>query len=101
MKRKEVRRIDSLLEQFVKAHKLEKGLAEYRLTKSWKDLLGLTVAKKTKSLHIHNRKLFVTLQSSVVRNELEMIKSTLIPRLNEAAGMNVIDDVILRQSEPF
>ena len=96
MERKEVRRIDSLLEQFVKANKGEKGLAEYRLIKSWKDLLGITVAKKTKSLHIHQRKLFVTLHSSVVRNELEMIKPTLIPKLNEAAGMNVIDDVILR-----
>ena len=96
MERKEVRRIDSLLEQFVKANKLDKGLAEYRLMKSWKDLLGITVAKKTKSLHIHNRKLFVTLHSSVVRNELEMIKSSLIPRLNEVAGMDVIDDVVLR-----
>jgi predicted nucleic acid-binding Zn ribbon protein len=96
MERKDVKKIDSLLHQFVKANGLEKGLAEYRLMKSWKDLLGITVAKKTKSLRIQNRKLFVTLHSSVVRNELSMIKDSLIPKLNEAAGMNVIDDVILR-----
>lgn len=96
MQRKEVRKIDSLLDQFVKSNRLEKGLAEYRLMKSWKDLLGITIAKKTKSLRIQNRKLFVTLNSSVVRNELSMIKSSLIPKLNEAAGMDVIDDVILR-----
>ena len=96
MERKEVRKIDSLLEQFVKAHGLEKGLAEYRLMKSWKELLGITVAKKTKSLRIQNRKLYVSLYSSVVRNELSLIKDTLIPKLNEAAGMNVIDDVVLR-----
>ncbi len=96
MQRKEVKKIDSLLQQFVKANRLEKGLAEYRLMKSWKDLLGITVAKKTKSLKIHNRKLFVTLHSSVVRNELSMIKESLIPKLNEAAGMDVIDDVVLR-----
>jgi predicted nucleic acid-binding Zn ribbon protein len=96
MERKDVRKIDSLLQQFVKAHGLEKGLAEYRLMKSWKDLLGITVAKKTKSLRIQNRKLFVTLHSSVVRNELSLIKDTLIPKLNEAAGMDVIDDVVLR-----
>ena len=96
MERKDVRRIDSLLQQFVKAHGLEQGLAEYRLMKSWKELLGITVAKKTKSLRIQNRKLFVTLHSSVVRNELSMIKETLIPKLNEAAGMDVIDDVVLR-----
>jgi predicted nucleic acid-binding Zn ribbon protein len=96
MQRKEVKKIDSLLEQFVKANRLEKGLAEYRLMKSWKDLLGITVAKKTKSLKIQNRKLFVTLHSSVVANELSLIKESLIPKLNEAAGMDVIDDVVLR-----
>ena len=96
MQRKEVKKIDSLLQQFVKANRLEKGLAEYRLMKSWKDLLGITVAKKTKSLKIQNRKLFVTLHSSVVRNELSLIKESLILKLNEAAGMDVIDDVVLR-----
>jgi len=96
MERKEIKRIDSLLDQFVKSNKLEKGLAEYRLTKSWKDLLGVSVAKKTKSLTVHNRTLFVSLHSSVVRNELEMIKESLIPRLNEAAGMKVIDDIVFR-----
>jgi len=96
MEKKEVRKLDSLLQQFVRSNRLERGLAEYRLMKSWKDLLGITVAKKTKSLRIQNRKLIVTLHSSVVRNELSMIKDTLIPKLNEAAGMDVIDDVVLR-----
>ena len=96
MDRKDVRKIDALLQQFVKSQGLEKGLAEYRLMKSWTELLGITVSKKTKSLRIQNRKLYVTLHSSVVRNELSMMKDSLIPKLNEAAGMDVIDDVILR-----
>ena len=96
MEKKDAKKIDSLLDQFVKAHGLEKGLAEHRLMKSWKDLLGITVAKKTKSLQIRNRKLYVTLHSSVVRNELSMMKDSLVPKLNEAAGMDVIDDVVLR-----
>ena len=96
MEKKEIRKIDSLLQQFVKANNLEKGLAEYRLMKSWKELLGVSIAKRTKSMHIRNRKLFVTLHSSVVRNELSMIKDSIIPRLNEAAGMDVIDDIVLK-----
>jgi len=96
MKRKDFEKMDSLLYQFVKANGLERGLAEHRLMKSWKDLLGISVAKKTKSLRIRNKKLYVTLQSSVVRNELSMMKDSLIPKLNEAAGMDVIDDVVLR-----
>lgn len=96
MERKDVRKIDSLLQKFVKANGLEIGLAEYRLMRSWNELLGITIAKKTRSLRIQNRKLYVSLHSSVVRNELSLIKDELIPKLNEAAGMNVIDDVVLR-----
>ena len=96
MQRKDIQKIDSLLQEFVKANKLERGLAEYRLIKSWKDLLGITISKKTKSLYIRKRKLFVTLHSSVARNELEMIKDSIVPKLNEAAGLNVIDDIVLK-----
>lgn len=96
MKKKEIRKIDTLLHQFVKANNLEQGLAEHRLMKSWKELLGVTISKRTKSMYIRNRKLFVTLHSSVVRNELSMIKESLIPKLNEAAGMKVIDDIVLK-----
>jgi hypothetical protein len=45
---------------------------------------------------VKNRKLIVHLHSSVVRNELELMKEALIPRLNEAAGMKVIDEIVLR-----
>jgi len=96
MEKKESQRIDSLLRQFVKENNLERGLAEYRLLKSWKELLGITIAKRTKELRIRNRKLYVTLHSSVVRNELALIKDSLIPKLNDAAGMDVIDDIVLR-----
>jgi predicted nucleic acid-binding Zn ribbon protein len=96
MEKKEIRKIDTLLQQFVKANHLEKGLAEFRLMKSWNELLGITVAKRTRSLHIRNRKLYVTLHSSVIRNELNMIKQSLIPKLNQAAGMDVIDDIVLK-----
>lgn len=96
MEKKDIQKIDTLLDQYVKANHLERGLAEYRLKKSWNDLLGVSIARKTKNIYIRNRKLFVTLHSSVVRNELSMMKETLILRLNEAAGMKVIDDIVLK-----
>ena len=96
MERKDIQRIGSLMEQFIKANNLEEGLARYRLIKSWNELLGVTVAKKTRSLRIRNRKLYVTLHSSVVRHELEMIKDSIVPKLNEAAGMKVIDGIVLK-----
>jgi hypothetical protein len=96
MERKREKRIGSLLDDFVRVNNLQKGLAEYRIEKSWNELLGRNVAMATRSLYISDRKLFVKLHSSVLRNELTLIKQDLIRRLNESAGAEVIDDVILR-----
>jgi len=96
MERKEVRKLSALLEEYVKAFNLEDGLAEYRIMKSWKELLGVSVSKKTKSLSVKNRKLIVYLHSSVIRNELSMMKDVLVERLNTAAGRHVIDDIVLK-----
>jgi len=96
MERNREKKIGSLLDQFVRANNLEQGLAEYRITRGWSELLGRTVALSTKSIYIRDRKLFVRLHSSVMRNELTMMKDDIIRRLNETAGYEVINDLIIR-----
>jgi len=71
-------------------------LAETRLIQSWEELLGKSVTRLTKGLYVKNRVLFVSLNSSVVRSELTMIKKDLLIRLNEKAGKCVIDDIVLK-----
>jgi len=96
MERRDTRKVGSLLDEFVSANKLEKGLAEHRMKKAWPELLGAAVARNTVNLYIRNRKMFVTLRSSVVRNELNMIRPQIVRRLNEACGYDLIDDLVLR-----
>lgn len=96
MERKSERKIGSLLDQFIKANHLEKGLAEYRVKKAWNELLGVSVSRATQSLFIKDRILFVKLHSSVLRNELSMMKSDIILRLNESAGSELIEDIIIK-----
>lgn len=96
MERRYEKKIGSLLDDFVRKNNLEHGFAEYKISKGWNELLGKSVAMATKSLYIKERKLFVKLHSSVLRNELTMMKEDIILRLNEYAGSNVIDDVIIR-----
>jgi len=96
MERRDSRKVGSLLDEFVRANKLEKGLAEHRMKKAWPELLGAAVARNTVNLYVRNRKMFVTLRSSVVRNELNMIRPQIVRRLNEACGYDLIDDLVLR-----
>ena len=96
MEKKNEQKISSLLEQFLSTHNLKQGYAEYRVKKYWSELLGKNVDRATRSIYVKDNKLFVKLHSSVMRNELAMMKGEILQKLNEKVGMQVIEDIILR-----
>jgi predicted nucleic acid-binding Zn ribbon protein len=96
MRRSETLKIKHIINALLKEQGLEGKMSENRLLNSWEDLLGKSVAKATRELYIKDQVLFVQLRSSIVRNELLMIKTDLIKRLNEVAGRDVIKDIVLR-----
>ena len=96
MRKSETHNISEIIQSFLKQEGLEDGMARTRLITSWEEVLGKSVGRVTKNLYIRNRTLYVHLHSSVVRNELMMIRDDLITRLNEKAGKKVIDKIVLR-----
>lgn len=96
MRRSKTVNISVVLEELLKKQGLDGKLREHRLLQSWEGLLGKTMARHTRNLYIKDRTLFVTLSSSVARNELMMIKDELIKRLNEQAGAMLIDNIVLK-----
>ena len=96
MRRSETVSIKHLVNALMKRYGADEKIAENRLIMAWDELLGKTVVKYTKNLYIRNRKLYVTVSSSIVKVELQMIKDQLIKRLNEKAEKNIIDQIIIR-----
>ena len=84
------------IEQLLKTYKLDDRIAERRLVSSWESVMGGMIAKHTTDIYIKHQQLFVTLDSSALRNELSLAKSKIVKMLNEAAGHNVINEVILK-----
>jgi hypothetical protein len=96
MKRNQTVTLKEALALYIEGLKIKGKLDEVGLVSSWEKVVGKTVAKATRNIYIHDRKLFVFLNSSVVRNELSMIREPLIERLNEVAGQTIIDDIVLK-----
>jgi len=96
MRRSNVENINVLVSQLLKDLHIDHKLKEVRLINSWNEVLGNNVARATSKLFIKNRILFVYLKSPVVRNELMMLKSTIIKSLNERVGEKIIDDIVLK-----
>jgi len=71
-------------------------MMEARVQRLWGELFGPSIVQYTTNLYIKNRTLYVSMSSSVVRNEMISMRKRLVATLNENAGANVIDDVVIR-----
>jgi predicted nucleic acid-binding Zn ribbon protein len=96
MRRTNTQNIGEILRELLKDMNIEHKLQESRIINSWEDLLGTKIARNTSNMYIKGKVLFVYLKSPVVRNELMMLKSSIVHKLNERAGAPIIDDIVFR-----
>ena len=80
----------------MRTYRLQGKMDEMKLINGWEKVMGAVIVKYTRKIHIENRILYVEITSAALREELSYGKSKMIKLLNEEAGGNVIDDVILR-----
>lgn len=88
--------LKEVIDKLLKVYKLDDKLAERRLISSWDNVMGEMISKHTKDLYIKNQQLFVTLDSSALRNELSLAKTKIIKMLNDTTGQKVINEVIFK-----
>lgn len=96
MRKSNTQKIGDVLREYIEHMMIGNKLREVNALKSWEDVMGKAVASRTKSIYIRNKVLFVQLTSSVLRNELLMMRQAIIDKLNERAGAKVIDKLILK-----
>jgi predicted nucleic acid-binding Zn ribbon protein len=96
MRRSKTLNISEIIKSLLKEQGLESKLYENRLMNSWEETLGKTIARSTRSMYIKDRVLFVYISSSIVKHEIMMLRDDLVKRLNQKAGKNVIDKIVLR-----
>lgn len=88
--------INNIFSRFLKENGLERKYLEAKAERIWPEMMGKTVSNKTKKIYTYNGKLFVYLDSSILRNELLIMKDGIIGEINKQLGQNVINDIILR-----
>ena len=84
------------LQDFIAKNKLQKGMDKVNTREAWKKLMGNGVSNYTTSVELRNETLFVSLSSSVLREELSHGKSKIIAMLNEELGKELIKNLVLR-----
>ncbi len=85
--------LGDLVNKLMKAYRLDGRMKEMDVINAWPEMMGIAVANRTKSISVRNKTLYITLDSSVMRDELSYGKSIIIERVNQQAGCELITDV--------
>ena len=96
MKRTRTQSIGEILEDFFKRPYVAAKVAEGRLPDFWREIVGEYVAGYTRELRLENHVLYITVSSSVVRNELFYRRDAIASEINRIAGLRLVNAVIIK-----
>jgi hypothetical protein len=96
MKRSNTQNISEVIDQLLEQLHIRPKLKEAEAIRVWKEMMGKTVERHLENVTIHRRVMFVRLRSSIVRAELNMMRSAMVKAVNDRVGESVIDDMVIR-----
>ena len=82
------------IEQMLQVYKIKRRYDETGIIAHWPDLVGKYVANRTKEIFISNKKLFLRIESSVVKNELMLMRADIRKKINDEAKETLVDELI-------
>jgi ATP-dependent Zn protease len=87
--------IKNVIDNMVSQLKMKDKFGELSIIEAWQKTLGDNVLRRTENIQIRDRKIYVKIESSALKNELLMNKTNVLFNLNKYAGGDLIDDIIL------
>lgn len=93
MFRREVKSISDLLNMYLRREGLETPLLQKRAIDAWDTIMGAPITRYTGEKFIKNQTLFVKITNPALRQDLSMMRTRIVQRINLAVGSQVITDV--------
>ncbi len=93
-RKKEAAPLEAAFNELLKAYRLEDKFKEKQLVSSWGEIVGKTIADRTSSVFVKDKKLFVKLSSGPVKKELMLNRSKVLVLIEEKVGKGVVEELI-------
>lgn len=93
MFKRDVLPLDEVLKKLLREEGLEVPLQQKRLIDAWEVVTGNIVSRYTTEKFIRNQTLFVKITNPALRQDLSMMRTQLVKRLNEQVGSFIISDI--------
>lgn len=96
MRKREAQSLSEILGDSLKNLQIEGKIHETRILDAWSEVVGPVLAAHTGNKYVSRRILYVQMDTPIVRSELQMMRQSLVEKLNKAAGAETIKDIIFR-----
>ncbi len=94
MKRTEAQQVGDIINGFLKQENLDSKFDEQRALMLWGEIVGPGINRYTVRRYVKDGVLHIALSSAPLRAEMMLTRSTLVRRINEVIGREVISDIV-------
>ena len=88
--------VGDALQTFLKSAKWQSRIDEIRLREKWEDIMGKTIAKYTREVHLKDGILSIATDVAPLKQELQLGKAQIIKNINDYFKTEVVRSVVLR-----
>ena len=96
MNRENAKKIDLIIEQFIRSEGLADGLLRVRIFEAWDIVVGEDVARYTSNKFFRDGKLFCSIGSSVLRSQLYFQRDTIREQINSLLSGDHVVEIVLK-----
>jgi predicted nucleic acid-binding Zn ribbon protein len=95
IRKSEATPLGQVINEMFEAYHLNKKVDHTQVVNLWPKIMGKAIASRTKGIFMKENKLFVTVESSALKQELHMSKERIIHLFRQALGKEVVKEIVL------
>lgn len=87
--------VGNVVLRMIRAYGIQDQYYEARAKQLWHEMMGAHISQYTQRVYVRRRKLYLTLSSAALRQEMSFSKDKIKRYINEGIGQEFIQDVIV------
>lgn len=83
------------IDKWLDVYRLRQKFDVSSIVSAWSEILGPYIARRTQQIYVRDKKLFVKVESAVVKHELSIMRRQIIGRVNEHVGQVIVEELVI------
>ena len=92
----DIKSLGEVLKEYVDGLQKKTKYDETRITANWAKIVGPIIAKRTANVYVKADKLFLTIDSAPLKQEMQAMESNILESVNTFAGRELVTKIIFK-----